>query len=236
VPPLYDVRNASKSFAKGGVTVRAVAGVSLQIEAGEFVALEGPSGSGKTTLLQLLGALDRPSDGQVFFEGRDLRTLRDHDLAELRLRAFGFVFQQFNLIPTLTALQNVEVGLAPTGVRRDELRKRSAALLDEVGLADRAAHLPSELSGGEQQRVAIARALVVEPRVILADEPTGNLDTKTGSDVIELLAGLAALRGATVVVATHDTGLAARAPRRLGMRDGEIVPASAEAFAPTAAS
>jgi putative ABC transport system ATP-binding protein len=226
--PLYDVRNAVKSFTKGSMNVRAVAGVSLTIDAGEFVALEGPSGSGKTTLLQLLGALDRPSEGQIFFEGRDLATLKDNELAGLRLRAFGFVFQQFNLIPTLTALQNVELALAPTNPSDEQLRERAEALLDEVGLADRAGHLPSQLSGGEQQRVAIARALVVEPRVILADEPTGNLDTKTGSDVIELLAGLAAQHGATVIVATHDTDLAARAPRRLAMRDGAMVGAPAE--------
>jgi putative ABC transport system ATP-binding protein len=228
--PLYDVRNASRFFTKGSVTVRALDHVDVRIDAGEFVALEGPSGSGKTTLLQLLGALDRPSEGQVLFEGRDLATLRDHALAELRLKAFGFVFQQFNLIPTLTAVQNVEVGLAPTGVSGEELQERSLALLAEVGLADRALHLPSELSGGEQQRVAIARALSVEPRVILADEPTGNLDTKTGNDVIDLLESLAASHGATVVVATHDAGLAARAPRRLAMRDGSIVaPAAAPA-------
>jgi putative ABC transport system ATP-binding protein len=223
---LYEIRNASRFFSKGSVTVRALDRVDLQIEAGEFVALEGPSGSGKTTLLQLLGALDRPSEGEVPFEGRDLAKLRDNALAELRLRAFGFVFQQFNLIPTLTAVQNVEVGLAPTGVPRDELAERSLELLAEVGLADRALHLPGELSGGEQQRVAIARALSVEPRVILAEEPTGNLDTKTGNDVIGLLESLAAGRGATVVVATHDAGLAARAPRRLAMRDGTIVSAA----------
>jgi putative ABC transport system ATP-binding protein len=220
---LYDVRAASKVFRKGSIDVRAVDGVDLAIDAGEFVALEGPSGSGKTTLLQLLGALDRPTSGHVFFEGRDLAKLRDNELAELRLRAFGFVFQQFNLIPTLTALENVEVGLAPAGIARKELRERSLALLGEVGLAGRAGHLPGQMSGGEQQRVAIARALAVEPRVILADEPTGNLDTKTGADVIELLAGLAAQRGSTIVVATHDAGLAARAPRRLAMRDGAFV-------------
>jgi putative ABC transport system ATP-binding protein len=221
--PLYDVRGVEKFFQRGPATVRALDGVALQIDAGEFVALEGPSGSGKTTLLQLLGALDRPTSGTVLFEGRDLGKLRDHDLADLRLRAFGFVFQQFNLIPTLTALQNVELALAPTDVSGDDLRYRAQTLLAEVGLADRAAHLPSQLSGGEQQRVAIARALVVEPRVVLADEPTGNLDTKTGADVIDLLAGLAAQHGATVVVATHDTELAARAPRRLAMRDGAMV-------------
>jgi len=220
---IYEVRNVSKWFTKGPTIVRAVDGVSLEIEAGEFVALEGSSGSGKTTLLQLLGALDRPSEGVVAFEGRDLATLRDNDLAHLRLSAFGFVFQQFNLIPTLSALQNVEVGLAPAGVRGDELRARSAALLAEVGLAARAEHLPAQLSGGEQQRVAIARALATEPRVILADEPTGNLDSATGADVIDLLAGLAAKHGATVVVATHDADLASRAPKRLAMRDGKIL-------------
>jgi putative ABC transport system ATP-binding protein len=227
---MYEVRNVSKWFVKGPTIVRAVDGVSLEIDAGEFVALEGPSGSGKTTLLQLLGALDRPSEGVVAFEGRDLATLRDNELARLRLGAFGFVFQQFNLIPTLSAVQNVEAALAPTGVHGAELRERSAALLAEVGLAARAEHLPAQLSGGEQQRVAIARALATEPRVILADEPTGNLDSETGADVIDLLAGLAAVHQATVVVATHDAGLAARAPKRLAMRDGKILrPVSAVA-------
>ncbi len=221
---LYELHGATRLFRRGETTIRAVGGVDLTIAPGEFVALEGPSGSGKTTLLQLLGALDRPDDGQVLFDGRDLGALGDRELAELRLRAFGFVFQQFNLIPTLTAVENVEAGLAPTRVSRAELRQRSLALLGEVGLADRASHLPGQLSGGEQQRVGIARALVVEPRVILADEPTGNLDSATGGEVIELLAGLAARHGATVVVATHDAELAARAERRLAMRDGLLVP------------
>jgi putative ABC transport system ATP-binding protein len=220
---LYDVRKVEKTFRKGSLEVRAVRGVSLTIEAGEFVALEGPSGSGKTTLLQLLGALDRPTAGEVLFEDRDLGRLKDGELAELRLRAFGFVFQQFNLIPTLTALQNVEAALAPVGVSREDLERRSLGLLSEVGLAERAQHLPGQMSGGEQQRVAIARALVVEPRVVLADEPTGNLDSATGAEVIDLLEGLAAQRGATVIVATHDHDLAARAPRRLAMRDGSLV-------------
>jgi putative ABC transport system ATP-binding protein len=221
----YDLKNVAKLFTRGGTVIQAVHDVDLTIEQGELVALEGPSGSGKTTLLQLLGALDRPSSGSVVFEGRDLATLADGALAELRLRSFGFVFQQFNLIPTLTAAENVEAKLAPTGVEGLELRERTRALLGEVGLADRATHLPSHLSGGEQQRVAIARALSVEPRVILADEPTGNLDSRTGADVIELLAGLAAQRGTTVVVATHDAGLAERAPRRLAMRDGGLLAA-----------
>jgi putative ABC transport system ATP-binding protein len=216
----YLVHGLSKFFQRGPTTVRALDGVDLEIGAGEFVALEGPSGSGKTTLLQLLGALDRPSSGDVQFEGRDLARLPDHELAALRLQSFGFVFQQFNLIPTLTAVENVEAKLAPTGV--DDIESRAARMLEEVGLAERAHHLPAHLSGGEQQRVAIARALSVEPRVVLADEPTGNLDSKTGAEIIELLAGLAAEHGSTVIVATHDPNLAARAPRRLAMRDGRL--------------
>jgi putative ABC transport system ATP-binding protein len=219
----FELSGIGKSFARGATIINAVRDVDLTIEAGGLVAIEGPSGSGKTTLLQLLGALDRPSNGRISFEGRDLAQLGDGDLAELRLRSFGFVFQQFNLIPTLTALENVEAKLAPTGIDSDELRSRASAMLDEVGLAGRATHLPAHLSGGEQQRVAIARALSVEPHVVLADEPTGNLDTKTGSEVIDLLAGLAARRGTTVIVATHDAALAGRAPRRLTMRDGRLL-------------
>jgi putative ABC transport system ATP-binding protein len=223
----YELTRVGKAFARGPAVIHAVEDVDLTIEPGEFVAIEGPSGSGKTTLLQLLGALDRPSSGRILFDGRDLAELPDAQLAELRLRAFGFVFQQFNLIPTLTALENVEAKLAPAGVLRAELRERAEALLAEVGLAGRASHLPSHLSGGEQQRVAIARALALEPQVILADEPTGNLDTRTGADVVESLAGLAARRGTTVIVATHDTALAVRAPRRLTMRDGRLLEAVA---------
>jgi len=215
----YALHGVSKFFQRGPTTVRALDGVDLEIEQGEFLALEGPSGSGKTTLLQLLGALDRPSAGEVVFEGRDLGELPDRQLATLRLRSFGFVFQQFNLIPTLTAVENVEVKLAPVG----GTRVRALELLAEVGLAERADHLPAHMSGGEQQRVAIARALSVEPRVVLADEPTGNLDTATGGEIIELLAGLAAEHGSTVIVATHDAELAARAPRRLGVRDGRLL-------------
>ena len=219
--PQYRVTALAKFFQRGPTTVRALDGVDLEIAAGELVALEGPSGSGKTTLLQLLGALDRPSSGDVIFEGRDLVKLPDHELASLRLRSFGFVFQQFNLIPTLTAVENVEAKLAPTGV--DDIEGRARRMLEEVGLAERANHLPMHMSGGEQQRVAIARALSVEPRVVLADEPTGNLDTKTGGEIIDLLAGLAAEHGSTVIVATHDVTLAERAPRRLSMRDGRLV-------------
>jgi putative ABC transport system ATP-binding protein len=147
----------------------------------------------------------------------------DRELAGLRLNSFGFVFQQFNLIPTLTAVENVEAKLAPTGVRNPDLRNRALAMLEEVGLAERAIHLPAHMSGGEQQRVAIARALSVEPRVVLADEPTGNLDSTTGGEIIDLLANMAAVHGATVIVATHDIDLAGRAPRRISMRDGRLV-------------
>jgi len=229
---LYELRGASRRYRRGETTISAVDGVDLELESGGFVALEGPSGSGKTTLLQLLGALDRASSGQVLFDGRDLGALPDRELADLRLRAFGFVFQQFNLIPTLTAVENVEAGLAPLRPGRDELRGRSLGLLEEVGLDVRADHLPSQLSGGEQQRVAIARALVKEPRVILADEPTGNLDTKTGNDIVELLAGLAARHGTTVIVATHDAELAARAKPRIQMRDGRVVNGVGDRTAP----
>ena len=219
----YELKDVAKFFERGSTTVRALDGVDLAIEAGEFLALEGPSGSGKTTLLQLLGALDRPSAGTVLFEGRDLAKLPDNQLAALRLRSFGFVFQQFNLIPTLTAVENVEVKLAPVGGGRE----KALQMLGEVGLAERADHLPAHLSGGEQQRVAIARALSVDPRVVLADEPTGNLDSATGGEIIELLAGLAAEHGSTVIVATHDASLAARAPRRIAMRDGKLAAAVA---------
>ena len=218
--PQYELSGVAKLFPRGPAIVRALDDVDLEIEAGAFVAIEGPSGSGKTTLLQILGALDRPSSGTVQFEGRDLVQLPDRELAALRLRSFGFVFQQFNLIPTLTAVENVEAKLAPTGGTRE----RALELLAEVGLSGRADHLPAHMSGGEQQRVGIARALSVEPRVVLADEPTGNLDSTTGGEIIELLASLAAEHGSTVIVATHDATLAARAPRRIAMRDGKLAP------------
>jgi putative ABC transport system ATP-binding protein len=220
---LYELRAVTRTFRRGGVTITALDAIDLSIDHGEIVAIVGPSGSGKTTLLQLLGALDRPSAGHVFFEGRDLNSLGDSDLADLRLRAFGFVFQTFNLIPTLTALENVEAKLAPTGLPRNEVRRRAATLLDDVGLFERADHLPSQLSGGEQQRVAIARALVAEPRVVLADEPTGNLDSRTGGDVVDLLTGLAQQRRQTVVLVTHDAEIAAKAHRSVPMQDGRLL-------------
>ena len=226
--PGYELREVSRTYTLGGHQVQAVREVDLEIAAGESMAIVGPSGSGKTTLLQLLGGLDRPSGGEVLFEGRDLARMDDGELGSLRLRTFGFVFQQFNLIPTLTAAQNVEVSLAPRGARSSERRGRVLWLLDSVGLADRAAHLPSRLSGGEQQRVAIARALANEPHVLLADEPTGNLDSETGSEIIDLLLSLTDDGARTVVVVTHDAEIAGRARRIVRMQDGRVSVDAAE--------
>ena len=229
--PLYELTDAAKEFGSGDTHVRALDGVDLRIERGEFAALAGPSGSGKTTMLQLLGALDRASSGTVMFEGRDLARLGDRELAELRLRRIGFVFQQFNLIPTLTALQNVEAALAPAGVKSAEAIERATELLGRVGLAERLGHLPSQLSGGEQQRVAIARALANRPDVLLADEPTGNLDSTTGEELMELLGGLHRDGGLSLVLITHDEAIAARAGRVIRMRDGRIAEAASAATA-----
>ena len=223
--PLYELEGVGRRYGQGATEVRALEGMDLRIASGEFIVVAGPSGSGKTTLLQLLGALDRPTDGVVRFEGRDLRGLGDSELARLRLSELGFVFQQFNLIPTLTARQNVEAALAPTGVDTSARHLRAGELLEAVGLAARSEHLPSQLSGGEQQRVAIARALANDPRVLLADEPTGNLDTTTGREILALLRKLADGRGLTIVVVTHDPTIADDAPRVVHMRDGHPVAA-----------
>jgi putative ABC transport system ATP-binding protein len=225
---LYELRGVSKEYGEGATRVVAVDDVDLRVERGEFVALMGPSGSGKTTMLQLLGALDRASRGQVLFEGDDMARMRDGELTALRRKTLGFVFQQFNLIPTLTARQNVEVALAPAGMPASERRARATELLERVGLGTRSGHLPSQLSGGEQQRVAIARALAGEPRVVLADEPTGNLDTATGADIIGALRGLWENHGITVILVTHDRAIAERAPRVVRMRDGRIDAPSTE--------
>jgi putative ABC transport system ATP-binding protein len=220
---VYQLDQVTKRYGGGsGVTVSALDGLDLEIAGGEFVVVAGPSGSGKSTLLQLLGALDRPTTGQVLFEGRDLAQVGEGRLAELRLRTVGFVFQQFNLIPTLTATENVEIAIAPTGLGADERRARTRELLDRVGLASRAGHLPSQLSGGEQQRVAIARALANHPRVVLADEPTGNLDTASGDAILDLLYRLWQEEGLTVVLITHDAAIAGQAPRVVRLADGRI--------------
>ena len=225
----YELSGVSRTYSLGGHEVRAVRELDLVVDAGEPVVVVGPSGSGKTTLLQLLGGLDRPTAGSVRFEGRDLAQMRDRELSGLRLQTFGFVFQQFNLIPTLTAAQNVEVALAPRGV--SHRRDAAIRLLDSVGLASRADHVPGRLSGGEQQRVAIARALANEPHVLLADEPTGNLDSETGAEIIDLLLGLTGDGKRTVVVVTHDAGIAARARRVIRMQDGRVLDGCADAQA-----
>jgi putative ABC transport system ATP-binding protein len=206
--------------------VHALRGVSFTVRRGELVAIVGPSGSGKSTLLHILGTLDRPSGGTVRIDGEDVATLGDRRLAALRARSIGFVFQQFFLSEHTTVLENVADGLLYGGVRPAERRERAAEALARVGLADRAGFRPSKLSGGQRQRVAIARALVGRPAIVLADEPTGNLDSTTGATIIELLHELNA-DGATILVITHDSGLAAQLPRRLQVLDGRIVADSA---------
>jgi putative ABC transport system ATP-binding protein len=223
---LYELRGVTKSYGEGASRVDAVRDLDLTIDAGEFVAVVGPSGSGKTTLLQLLGGLDRPSSGAILFEGRDLAALREGELTRLRLDTIGFVFQQFNLIPTVTAAENVELALAPRRIPAAERAERVGEVLGAVGLGARGHHLPSELSGGEQQRVAIARALANEPRVVLADEPTGNLDSATGKEIVNLLRLLSDDRGQTVVLITHDAGAAAGARRVVRMHDGRVANAA----------
>jgi putative ABC transport system ATP-binding protein len=226
-PPLYRLEHLTKVYGSERTEVRAVDEIDLEIAPGEFVVIVGPSGSGKSTLLQLLGALDRASGGAIEFEGRDLSGLGDRDLADLRLRTLGFIFQQFNLIPTLNARENVEVAMAPTGISGTDRARSALEALERVGLQARAEHLPSELSGGEQQRVAIARALANGPDVLLADEPTGNLDTKTGEAILSLLYHLWREHGLTVVLITHDPAIAAEAPRVVHLGDGRITSDSA---------
>ena len=226
--PIYELQDVSKRFGDGSREVQAVDAVDLTINSGEFVVIAGPSGSGKTTLLQLLGGLDCPTSGEVRYQGEDLSKLPEAALTELRGAAFGFVFQRFNLIPTLNAQQNVEVPLAPRGLHGMEMRAKAEALLESVGLGGRTDHLPSQLSGGEQQRVAIARALANDPRVLLADEPTGNLDTKTGQEIMTLLASLSDKQGKTVVLITHDEAITAVASSVMRMIDGRLTRSGAD--------
>jgi putative ABC transport system ATP-binding protein len=217
---LVRLEGATKVYRRGATEVRALDGVDLEVRRGEWVAVTGPSGSGKSTLLHLLGLLDRPTAGRVLLEGRDASALPDAEASRLRGRSIGFVFQDFHLLPEETALRNVMLPLLYAGTAGAAGRARAA--LVSVGLGDRADHRPAELSGGEQQRVAIARALVKDPLLVLADEPTGNLDSATGERILELLADLHR-RGITMVVVTHEMAVAARAERRVEMRDGRIV-------------
>ena len=215
-------RDVRRDYRLEGETVHAVKGVSLDVRAGEWTAIVGPSGSGKSTLLNLLGVIDKPSGGVVEIAGRDVSTLGDREATRFRLLHIGFVFQRFYLMPTLSARENVELPMAEAGVGKEERRARASELLAYVGLGRRERHRPTQLSGGEQQRVAIARALANRPSLLLADEPTGELDARTGADIIALLGRLNA-DGTTIVVVTHDEGLAGAAGRVVHMRDGIVV-------------
>lgn len=215
------LERVEKVYGMGESVVKALDGVSLSLGKGELIAVIGPSGSGKSTLLQVLGALDLPTSGSVFLGGRNIAQLSESELAQLRGKRIGFVFQQFNLIPTLSARENVALPLFFQGANREERMERAEMLLKRVGLGERGEHLPSELSGGEQQRVAIARALVNEPEILLADEPTGNLDSKTGKEIMELFLQLHK-EGKTIILVTHNPEIASQALRILQMRDGKI--------------
>jgi putative ABC transport system ATP-binding protein len=219
---VYTLTGVTKLYQKGRTAIPAVTGVNLVIGDGEWLAVQGRTGHGKTTLLNLLGGLDRPTEGSIELDGTGLDALREHQVTRLRAEKIGFIFQTFNLIPTLSAAENVEAALIPLGVTVAGRRHRVAAALESVALADRATHLPTELSGGQQQRVAIARALVKDPTVLLADEPTGNLDEDTRDDIIALLEQLWRERGLTLVLVTHETSIARRAQRTGVMSNGRL--------------
>jgi putative ABC transport system ATP-binding protein len=221
-PPVIDVRDVWKIYRTGSLEVEALRGVSFQIEVGEYVAIMGPSGSGKSTLMHILGCLDVPTSGTFQLAGDDVSTMTEEQLAHVRNQRIGFVFQQFNLLASLNAWRNVELPLVYAGVDRSARKERALAALDRVGLASRVEHRPGELSGGQQQRVAVARALVTDPALILADEPTGNLDTASAEDVLGLLSDLHR-GGRTIVLITHESDVAAAAERTMRIRDGHIV-------------
>jgi putative ABC transport system ATP-binding protein len=219
---MYTLADLKKDYPKGRGTVHALRGVNAEIENGEWLSIQGPTGHGKSTLLQILGGLDRPTSGSIELDGRDLTKLREAEITKVRASSLGFIFQTFNLIPTLSAQENVETALVPLGIGDKSRKARAAEALESVGLGDRARHLPSELSGGQQQRVAIARALVKEPKVLLADEPTGNLDEDTRDEIIGLLEKLWQEQGLTMVMVTHDTTVARRAQRLGTMKNGQL--------------
>jgi putative ABC transport system ATP-binding protein len=220
--PVIDVRDVRKTYRLGEIRVHALRSVSMRIERGDFVAIMGSSGSGKSTLMNILGCLDIPTSGRYLIDGMDASQLDEDDLSDLRNRKLGFVFQSFNLVPRTAALANVELPLAYAGLPRAERRRRAALALSSVGMANRLHHLPSELSGGQQQRVAVARAIVTNPALILADEPTGNLDSHSTEDVLKIFARLN-LEGRTVVLITHEPDVASQAKRVIRLSDGEIV-------------
>ncbi len=218
---MIELRQATRTYMRGSASVHALKPTDLGVHDGEVVAIQGPSGSGKTTLLSLLGTLDRPTSGTILIDGEDVWNLSDRRRSSLRARSIGFVFQSYNLIPELTAWKNVALPLRYGGVRRAERKKRALAALEAVGLTERARHLPSQLSGGEEQRVAIARSMVIQPRLLLADEPTGNLDTETGDRIIHHILSLRNDERMLVLV-THDPTVADRCPRQLTMHDGKL--------------
>ena len=220
--PLIELREVSRFFTLGGDTVRAVAGANLAIRQGEYCSIMGPSGSGKSTLLNLIALLDRPSSGRYLLNGSDVTALSDDELAAVRNRTIGFVFQSFHLVPRLSAAQNIELPLLLAGIAGRERTERVRAALAALGLAERASHRPAELSGGQRQRVAIARAMIMRPPLLLADEPTGNLDSASGAQVVDILEGLQREQQVTLVIVTHDAALGARAHRHLGIVDGRI--------------
>jgi putative ABC transport system ATP-binding protein len=221
-PHVIEVADLTRTYHLGDVVVHALRGVTLDIETGDYVAIMGSSGSGKSTLMNILGCLDAPTAGRYLLDGTDVRDIAEDDLADLRNRKIGFVFQSFNLVPRTSALANVELPLAYAGLNRSDRRERAQAALLAVGMADRVRHLPSELSGGQQQRVAVARAIVTNPSLILADEPTGNLDSHSTAEVLELFEALNE-SGRTVVLITHERDLAARARRRVRLGDGRVL-------------
>ncbi len=219
--PLVELRNVSKIYRLGGEEIRALDDVSLDIEAGEFISIVGPSGSGKSTLMHILGCLDSPTHGTIKLDGVMIQNASSRELAAFRNRKIGFVFQFFNLLPKLNVLQNVELPMIYSGISAKERRQRAIAALEQVEMANRAKHRPSQLSGGQQQRAAIARALVNNPRLIFADEPTGNLDSRTGEAILNLFRRLSK-EGRTIVLVTHDPEIAAVTPRRIEIRDGKV--------------
>ncbi|MBR9690430.1 ABC transporter ATP-binding protein [Candidatus Woesearchaeota archaeon] len=220
---MIKLENVWKTYEVGEVKVHALTGLTLNVHKGEFIAVMGPSGSGKTTAMNMIGCLDVPSKGRIYLEGKDISKLHESDLAQIRGQKIGFIFQKFNLIPTLSAKGNIMLPMTFQGKNQKEKSQRAEYLLDLVGLKDRMDHLPTELSGGQQQRVAIARALANDPDVILADEPTGNLDTKTGTTVMDYLKKLHDVEKKTIVLVTHDPNIAKKADRIERLRDGRLI-------------